>query len=215
MSHARVLLVDDHNLVRAGLRALIDAMPDIQVVGEAASGAEALERVADSRPDVVVTDISMGGINGIELASQLKRNYPYIKVVVLSVHTESEFVHQALTAGACGYLIKDAATKELELAIRAALQGQVYLSPAVSKRVVDGYLQQTGTGPLDPLTLRQREVLKLIAEGLGTKAIAFRLGVSVKTVETHRAQLMERLDIHDVPGLVRFAVRSWLVSADA
>ncbi len=120
-----------------------------------------------------------------------------------------------MTAGACGYLIKDAATKELELAIRAALQGQVYLSPAVSKRVVDGYLQQTGAGPLDPLTPRQREVLKLIAEGLGTKAIAFRLGVSVKTVETHRAQLMERLDIHDVPGLVRFAVRSGLVSADA
>ncbi len=215
MTRARVLLVDDHNLVRAGLRSLIEAMPDIDVVGEAASSAEALEKVADSRPDVVVTDISMGGTSGIELASQLKRDHPHIKVVVLSVHAESEFVYQALTAGACGYLIKDAATKELELAIRAALQGQVYLSPAVSKRVVDGYLQQTGAGPLDPLTPRQREVLKLIAEGLGTKAIAFRLGVSVKTVETHRAQLMERLDIHDVPGLVRFAVRSGLVSADA
>jgi DNA-binding NarL/FixJ family response regulator len=190
-------------------------MSGIDVVGEAASADEALAVVGELAPDVVVTDISMSGLSGIELAARLKQEHPDIKVVVLSVHVEAEFVHQALAAGACGYLIKDAATRELELAIRAALRGQVYLSPAISKRVVDGYLKQSNSGPLDPLTPRQREVLKLISEGLGTKAIAFQLGVSVKTVETHRAQLMERLDIHDVPGLVRFAVRSGLVSADA
>lgn len=215
MTSARILLVDDHNLVRAGLRSLIDSMADIDVVGEASNGDEALAAVSQCQPDIVVTDISMGGANGIDLAGKLKQLRPEIKVVVLSVHTEAEFVYQALTAGACGYLIKDAATKELELAIRAALRGQVYLSPAISRKVVDGYLQQSHGGPLDALTLRQREVLKLIAEGLGTKAIAFRLGVSVKTVETHRAQLMERLEIRDVPGLVRFAVRSGLISADA
>lgn len=215
MTAARMLLVDDHNLVRAGLRSLIDAMPGIVVVGEAANADEALEAVAELDPDLVVTDISMSGMSGIDLAARLKQDYPDVRVIVLSVHAESEFVHQALAAGACGYLIKDAATRELELAIRAALRGQIYLSPAISKRVVDGYLQHSSSSPLDPLTPRQREVLKLISEGLGTKAIAFQLGVSVKTVETHRAQLMERLDIHDVPGLVRFAVRSGLVSADA
>ena len=215
MMAARLLLVDDHNLVRAGLRSLINAMPGIDVVGEAANADEALAGVAALAPDVVVTDISMSGMSGVDLAVRLNQEYPHIKVVVLSMHAEAEFVHRALAAGACGYLIKDAATRELELAIRAALRGQVYLSPAISKCVVDGYLQGSASGPLDLLTPRQREVLKLISEGQGTKAIAFQLGVSVKTVETHRAQLMERLDIHDVPGLVRFAVRSGLVSADA
>jgi DNA-binding NarL/FixJ family response regulator len=214
MTTARLLLVDDHNLVRAGLRSLIEGMPDIEVVGEAANAEEALAGIAALAPDIVVTDISMSGLSGIELAAKLKQEYPDIRVLVLSVHAEAEFVRQALAAGACGYLIKDAATKELELAIHAALRGQVYLSPAISKGVVDGYLQHSSSSPLDPLTPRQREVLKLISEGLGTKAIAFQLGVSVKTVETHRAQLMDRLDIHDVPGLVRFAVRSGLVSAD-
>jgi len=147
MTRARVLLVDDHNLVRAGLRSLIDAKVNIDVVGKAANGDEALAGITTTLPDVVVADISMAGVNGIQLAARLKRDYTHIKVVVLSVHEKSELVYRTLTAGACGYLFKDSATKELEFAIRAALRGHVYLSPAVSRRVVDGYPQQSGAGP--------------------------------------------------------------------
>ena len=216
----RVLLVDDHALVRAGIRSLLGAMADVQVVGEAASGEEALEVADRERPDVVLMDIAMKGITGLESAAQMRERYPEVRVVILSMHSGEEYVLQALRAGAVGYLLKDAATGELELALRSVMRGESWLSPSVSRQVVEGYMHRTG-GEAAPevLTARQREVLKLVAGGKSTKEIAFLLNLSVKTVETHRAQIMERLGIRDVAGLVRYALRtvirgeSWLSPA--
>lgn len=214
MSTIRVLLADDHALVRAGFRALLEGLPGIQVVGEAGNGREALNLIQQTRPDVVLMDIAMSGLNGLEATARATRDNPHVRVIILSMHANEEYVLQALRAGAAGYLIKDADLAELELAVRAVARGETYLSPAVSKHVIAEYLRRTAgePSPLSLLTPRQREILQLIAEGLTTKEIAHTLGISVKTVETHRAALMERLDIHDVPGLVRFAVRTGLVS---
>ena len=208
----RVLLADDHALVRAGLRSLLAAMKEVEVVGEASSGEEALELAARERPDVVLMDIAMKGINGLETAARLRDRAPGVRVVILSMHSGEEYVLQALRAGAVGYLLKDAATGELELALRTVMRGESWLSPAVSRQVVEGYVQRVGgDAAADVLTARQREVLKLVAGGKSTKEIAFMLNLSVKTVETHRAQIMERLGIRDVPGLVRYALRTGLV----
>ena len=208
----RVLLADDHALVRAGLRSLLAAMKEVEVVGEASSGEEALELAARERPDVVLMDIAMKGINGLETAARLRDRAPGVRVVILSMHSGEEYVLQALRAGAVGYLLKDAATGELELALRTVMRGESWLSPAVSRQVVEGYVQRVGgDATADVLTARQREVLKLVAGGKSTKEIAFMLNLSVKTVETHRAQIMERLGIRDVPGLVRYALRTGLV----
>jgi DNA-binding NarL/FixJ family response regulator len=210
----RVLLADDHSLVRAGIRSLLGAMAEVEVIAEAASGEEALELAAREKPDVVLMDIAMKGITGLEAAARLRERHPAIRVVILSMHSGEEYVLQALRAGAAGYLLKDAATGELELALRSVMRGESWLSPAVSRQVVEGYVQRVGAGDGagdDPLTPRQREVLKRVAEGRSTKEIAFDLGLSVKTVETHRAQIMERLGIRDVAGLVRYAMRSGLV----
>lgn len=216
MTPIRVLLADDHRLLRAGLRALLEEMEGIEVVGEAADGGEALELVESHHPDIVLTDIAMPVLNGLALAARVGQAHPETKVIILSMHSSEEYVCQALRAGAVGYLLKDSGTSELELAIRAVARGESYLSPAVSKHVIADYIKRTGseTGSNDLLTPRQREVLKLIAEGHSTKAIARTLGISVKTVETHRAQLMERLDIRDVAGLVRYAIRVGMVSSD-
>ena len=211
----RVLLADDHALVRAGLRSLLAAMKEVEVVGEASSGEEALELAARERPDVVLMDIAMKGINGLETAARLRDRAPGVRVVILSMHSGEEYVLQALRAGAVGYLLKDAATGELELALRTVMRGESWLSPAVSRQVVEGYVQRVGgDATADVLTARQREVLKLVAGGKSTKEIAFMLNLSVKTVETHRAQIMERLGIRDVPGLVRYALRTGLVPPD-
>jgi DNA-binding NarL/FixJ family response regulator len=210
MSDASVILVDDHNLVRAGLRALLDSIGGVRVVAEAADGAAALELVRREPPDAVVTDITMKGMGGLELAAILQREYPQVRVVILSMHAEEDYVQQALAAGVSGYLLKDAAMLELELALRAALRGETYLSPAVSRQVVNGYVQANAASP-EVLTPRQREILILIAEGVAAKEIAYRLDISAKTVEAHRSQMMDRLDIHDIAGLVKFAIRTGLV----
>jgi DNA-binding NarL/FixJ family response regulator len=212
MAPLRVLLVDDHALVRAGMRSLLQDLPDVEVVAEAGDGAEALAAAERERPDVVLMDIAMKGMNGLEAAARLRERLPGVKVIILSMHTSEEYVLLALRAGAAAYLIKDSATSELELALKCVMRGETYLSPAISRQVVDGYVQRVGAGAgPDPLTPRQREVLKRIAEGRSTKEIAFELNLSIKTVETHRAQIMERLGIRDVAGLVRYAMRAGLV----
>ena len=216
MAPIRVLLVDDHALLRAGIRALLDGLEGIEVVGEAADGLRALEMVEALRPDLLLTDIAMPGLDGLELTARLARDFTQTRALILSMHTENEYATKALRAGAAGYLVKDAGTAELELALRAVARGESYLSPVVSKHVVAGYAQlaEAHAATSDPLTPRQREVLKLIAEGQTTKAIARRLDISVKTADTHRVQLMERLGIHDIAGLVRYAIRVGLVTAD-
>ncbi len=212
MPALRVLLADDHALVRAGMRSLLRDIEGVEVVGEAADGGQALALAERARPDVVLLDIAMKGMNGLEAAARLRELHPGIKVIILSMHASEEYVLQALRAGAAAYLIKDSATAELELALRSVMRGETYLSPAISRQVVEGYVQRVGAGAgEDPLTPRQREVLRRIAEGRSTKEIAFDLGLSVKTVETHRAQIMERLAIRDVAGLVRYAMRTGLV----
>jgi DNA-binding NarL/FixJ family response regulator len=211
----RVLLAEDHQLVRAGLRALLDPLPDIEVVGEAGDGREALALLKDREADVAILDISMPGMNGLEAAARMGDEAPATKVVILTMHSNEEYVLRALRAGVAGFLLKDAGTAELEGAIRAVVRGETYLSPGVSKKVVEGYLGRSGgSHPLDSLTPRQREVLQLIAEGYSTKQIAGLLGVGVKTIETHRTQLMDRLGIHEIAGLVRYAVRVGLVSPE-
>lgn len=217
MTHPiRVLLADDHALVRAGLRKLLESLSGVAVVGEAGDGREALALAASKKPDLVLLDITMPGLNGLEAAERIAREHPGTRVILLSMHASEEHVLRALRAGASGYLPKDAALGELELAINAVRKGETYLSPAVSRHVSD-YVRRTGAEaePRESLTPRQREILQLIAEGQSTKRIAATLGVSVKTVETHRSQLMEKLDIHDVAGLVRYAIRIGLVSPDS
>jgi DNA-binding NarL/FixJ family response regulator len=209
----RVVLADDHALVRAGMRSLLGGMAQVEVVGEAASGEEALVLAERERPDVVLMDIAMKGITGLEAAARIRDQHPGVRVIILSMHAGEEYVLQALRAGAIGYLLKDAATGELELALRSVMRGESWFSPAVSRQVVEGYVQRVGGEPVaDVLTARQREVLKLVAGGKSTKEIAFDLSLSVKTVETHRAQIMERLGIRDVAGLVRYALKTGLVS---
>jgi DNA-binding NarL/FixJ family response regulator len=216
MGPLRVILADDHTLVRAGLRKLLESVPQVDVVGEAQDGLELLELAAKLKPDLVVLDIAMPGLNGLEAAARLQRSAPATRVLVLSMHQSEEYVRQALRSGASGYLLKDAAPLELEMALAAVMRGETYLSPAVSKGVVSDYVKRLRDedNPGAQLTSRQREVLQLIAEGQSTKEIARRLDLSVKTVETHRTQLMKQLDIHEVAGLVRYAMRSGLITPD-
>lgn len=209
----KILVADDHTLVRAGLTSLIARLPEMEVVGEAADGRQALRMVRDLQPDMVLMDIAMPGLNGLEAAERIHGIHPQTKIIILSMHASEEYVAQALKAGASGYLLKDAATSELEMALKSVAAGQFYLSPAISRQVVDNYLRGGPTG-VELLTPRQREILQLVAEGKSTRDIAETLHLSVKTVETHRAQLMERLDIHDVAGLIRYALRKGLISAD-
>ena len=217
MTRVRILLADDHVLVRAGIRSLLGTLPGVEVVGEASDGQEALRLVETLRPHIVLMDIAMPGLNGLEASARIVRDHPETRVIILSMHVSEEYAARALRAGGAGYLPKDADLRELELAIQAVARGETYLSPAVSTHVVADYRRRLAEAPdvLARLTLRQREVLQLLAEGHSTKDVAFRLGVSIKTVETHRAQIMDRLDIHDLAGLVRFAVRMGLVSPDA
>jgi DNA-binding NarL/FixJ family response regulator len=215
MTPVRVLLADDHVLVRAGIRALLEDLEGVTVVGEAGNGNEVLELARKHRPDVVLLDISMPGLGGLEASAQLKQEFPEVRVLMLSMHANEEYVLQALRAGAAGYMLKDSATAELELALVAVMQGGTYLSPPISKQMVEGYVQRVGAEQpvADNLTPRQRQVLQLIAGGHSTKEIAYHLELSVKTVETHRAQLMERLQIRDIAGLVKYAIRNGLVSS--
>ncbi|HVZ86626.1 MAG TPA: response regulator transcription factor [Polyangia bacterium] len=216
----RVLLADDHALVRAGIRSLLVAIPDVESVIEAGDGHQALALLLEQRPDVALIDIGMPGLNGLELAARVGREAPATRLVIVSMHGTPSHVAQALRAGVSGYVLKDAAADELPVLLRAVSRGETYLSPAISKQVVEGYL---GRAPppglseadgLSILTSRQREILQLVAEGKSTKEIAQLLDLSIKTVETHRGQIMDRLGIHDLAGLVRYAVRTGLVSSD-
>ena len=216
MKTIRILLVDDHTLVRAGFRSLLEELAEVRIIAEAEDGREALEMVAQHRPDVVLMDIAMPGLNGLEAVARIKQEFPQTQVIILSMHATEEYVLRALRAGAAGYLLKDANIEELERALKVVMRAEVYLSPAISKLVVTGYMRHAGgeTSPLERLTPRQREILQLIAESRSSKQISQILGVSLKTVETHRAELMARLDIHDIAGLVRYAIRVGLVSPE-
>jgi DNA-binding NarL/FixJ family response regulator len=213
----RVLLADDHNLVRAGLRALLEDLPDVKVVGECSDGRQALAMILEVRPDITLLDIGMPGLNGLDAAARIAAEAPGTKVVIVSMHSNERYVAQAMAAGVAGYVLKDAFVDELPVLLRSVMRGETYLSPAISKRVVDALRQRLAVNGEEaaegPLTPRQREILQLLAEGKNTKEIAHMLSLSAKTVETHRAQIMERLDIHDVPGLVRYAIRSGLIDS--
>jgi DNA-binding NarL/FixJ family response regulator len=216
MNPIRILLADDHALVRAGIRTLLEKIPNVEVVGEASTGRQALEMVKTTLPNLVLMDIAMAELGGLEALPRITKDFPGVKVIILSAHANEEYVIRALRSAAAGYMLKDAATAELELAIRSVTEDKTYLSPSISRTVIDSYLERVG-GPLSPLeqlTSRQREILQSIAEGKNTKEIASDLDISFKTVESHRLQLMERLNIHDIPGLVRYAIRSGLVSAE-
>ncbi len=213
----RVLLADDHTLVRAGLRKLLESIAGFEVVGEADDGLALLTLVQQQQPDLVLMDIGMPGLNGLEATARVMKDWPMTRVVILSMHQNEEYVRQALRHGAAAYLLKDAAPLELEQALQAVLRGDTYLSPAVSRGVLNDYVSRLRKDeqPGDTLTPRQREVLKLIAAGLSTKEIARSLDLSVKTVDTHRSQMMKQLDIHEVAGLVRYAMRVGLISSDS
>ena len=213
MNDARILLVEDHTLVRAGFRMLLEKIPGIVVIGEVSDGLSAIKMAKDLEPDVVLMDIAMRGMNGLEATRRIRQDGLRAKILMLSMYTNEEYLKEALSAGAAGYLLKDADRNELEVAIKAVCRGETYLTPSMAKFTVDAYCrgEETPTGPLARLTARQREILQLIAEGSSTKQIAQRLDLSVKTVETHRTQLMERLEIHDIAGLVRLAIRTGLV----
>ena len=214
MTQIQVLLADDHKLVRAGIRSLLERMPEVEVVAEASDGREAIRLVEQHEPQVVLMDLAMPELNGLEATRHLTLAFPKIRVLILSIYADQEHVYQALVAGAAGYLLKGAATDELELAIRSVAQGETYLSPPVSKPVIMEYIRRTdiGVNSRAGLSPRQTQILKLIAEGKTSKQAALELAISVKTVETHRAALMKRTGVHDVAGLVRYAVKVGLVN---
>jgi DNA-binding NarL/FixJ family response regulator len=213
----RVLLADDHTLVRAGIRALLEKLPGFEVAGEASDGREVIVLIKTHQPDVVLMDISMPGLNGLQALARITRDFPQVRVIILSMHPNDEYVMQALKSGASGYLLKRAATAELPAALKSVVGGEMYLSREIASRFLKKFpLQQIArsTSPLEQLTPRQREILQLLAEGQTTKAIASILKINGKTVEYHRSKLMAVLKIFDVPGLVRFAMRTGLVSAE-
>ncbi|MEO5677235.1 MAG: response regulator transcription factor [Usitatibacter sp.] len=217
MSALRILLADDHALMRAGIRALVEVVPGQTIVAEAANGRDAVALAKTHRPDLVMMDITMSELNGIEAGAQIRADNPGARVLMLSMHTSEEFVRRAMKSGASGYLVKDSAPLELQMAIDSIMRGEIYLSPRISRHLVSGVhggASPQGDVPLESLTARHREVLQMIAEGKSTKAMAFVLKVSVKTIETHRAALMDRLGIHDLAGLVIYAVRHKLVSLE-
>lgn len=211
--HIKVMIVEDHDLVRAGIKALLQNVPDVEVVAEAGDGYEALRKVEVFGPDLLLMDIALPGMNGLETTATAVQQFPEVKIIILSMHSNEEYVWQALNSGAKGYLLKNATTAELELAIKAVARGESYLSPPVSAQLVDDFTRRARGQPssFDKLTPRQREILHLIAKGYTTQQVAEELRISPKTVETHRTQLMQRLEIFDIAGLVRYAVRIGLV----
>jgi DNA-binding NarL/FixJ family response regulator len=218
MKAIRVLLAEDHTIVRKGLRALLADEPDIEVIAEAEDGREAVQMAQQSLPDVVLMDLSMPGLNGLEATRQIKRRVPEVKVLVLTRHANEEYVFQILRAGASGYVVKKAAPAELVSAVRAVSRGDSFLSPAISRTVIEEYVRQAEAMVQDSyeqLTDREREVLQLIAEGHSSREIAERLTISEKTVRTHRANLMDKLDLHSTAELTQYAMRKGLVCLDS
>jgi DNA-binding NarL/FixJ family response regulator len=214
----RIVIADDHALVRQGFRALLAAVPDFEVVGEAANGREALRVIRTLVPEVALMDISMPEMNGMDATALALRQHPNLKVIIVSMHATEAYVLEALRAGAAGYLLKDADAGDLERAIRTVVRGERFLTPSVSHHLIDRFIraERGEQTPLaDALTPRQREVLQLVAEGRSTREISLRLHLSVKTIETHRAHLMERLQIFDVAGLTRYALRIGLVDPES
>lgn len=218
MPTIKVFIADDHTMVRQGLASVLASSSDIKVVGEAGNGHEALSKLRRIHPDVAVIDITMEGLNGLEVARRIRKSYPKIKVLILSVHSQEEYVIEAFKIGASGYLVKDAAVDELITAIRAVHRGDAYLSPSIARRLIDDYLDKAKAldeESLQPrLTDREVEVLQLIAEGNSNSEIASLLNISIKTVATHRAHLMKKLDIHDALGLGKYAIRKGLIQID-
>jgi DNA-binding NarL/FixJ family response regulator len=213
----RVLLADDHNIVREGLRSLLEKDPEIEVVAMADNGRTAVQLARDLKPDVAVLDIAMPEMNGIEATRRISRDDPEIRVLALSMHSARRFVTEALSAGAKGYLLKDCAAEELVRAIRTVAGNETYLSPKVAGLIVKDYLKHSPDSAPSVescLTNREREILQLIAEGESTKEIAFKIGVSIKTVETHRQQIMKKLNLHSVAELTRYAIREGLTPLD-
>ena len=214
MKAIRTLIADDHALVRAGIRALVEKINGVTVVAEAGKGSEAKELITDLQPDLVLLDITMPDGNGFDVLLHVQKNFPETRIIVLTVHEAGEYAIRALREGAAGFLPKSAASTELEQAIQTVMNGEVYISPETSRKTLLEYGKGTKRDLLETLSPRQREVLRMIAEGRTTKQIAQMLEISVKTVETHRSQLMERLDIHDVAGLVRYAIIVGLIEVE-
>ncbi len=211
----KVLLADDHKIVRDGLRTLLEKHDDIVVVGEAEDGREALQLSRKLQPDVVVMDIAMPDLNGIEAARQLLAEYPGIRIAALSMHSDKRFVSEMLKAGASAYLLKDCAFEELITAIRTIMTGKIYLSPGIAGVVIEDYIRKGSSMESSVFSLlsdREREVLQLMAEGRSTKEVAAHLNVSIKTVETHRTNIMTKLDIHSIAELTKYAIREGLTS---
>ena len=211
----RILIVEDHTLLRAGLRALLTQDTDIEIVGEASDGRDAIQAVGELLPHLVLMDLNMPGMNGIEAILDIKRRYPETRVLVLTIHKTEEYIHESLRAGADGYILKDATHDELRVAVRSVLNGKTYLSPDISSKVINGYLgvgnSPSSSSVWDSLTHREREVLKLVAEGHPNKFIANYFSLSVKTVEKHRSNLMKKLNLHNASTLTAYAIEKGLV----
>jgi len=211
----RIVLADDHQIIRDGLRHLLKTQKDMDVLAEAEDGRSAVQLVEELKPDVVILDVAMPDLNGIEAARQIRSRYPNVRIVALSMHSDRRFIAEMLKAGASGYLLKDSAFEELAQAVRTVVAGKMYLSPQITGGIIEDYVLRLPNGQesaASVLTPREREVLQLVAEGKSTKQIAGHLNVSVKTVETHRRQLMEKLNLHTVAELTKYAVREGLTS---
>jgi DNA-binding NarL/FixJ family response regulator len=210
----RILLADDHTLMRSGIRALLEDEPGLTVIGEAEDGRSAVAQACKLRPDVVIMDIAMPLLNGLEATRQIRQQCPRVRVLILSMHDNEEYIRQVLEAGAMGYILKDAAARELISAIRSVYRGEAVLSPAVTRLVIEDYLRWGGTRPQDEsdgLSPREREVLQLIAEGYTNKQIAEILSISIKTVQAHRNNLMGKLDLHDRGELIKYAIQKKII----
>ena len=214
MNKIRVLLADDHTILRDGIRALLDDQADIEVIGEAQDGLSTVKMVAKLKPDVVIMDIAMPMMNGLEATRQIQRDYPQVRVLILTMHENEEYIRQVLAAGALGYVLKDAAAHDLLGAIRAVHRGEAVLSPAITRLVIEDYLRWGDIRPADisnGLTPREREILQLIAEGYTNKEIAEILSLSVKTIQSHRSNLMSKLDLHDRGELIKYAIQKKII----
>jgi two-component system, NarL family, response regulator NreC len=217
MSEIQILLADDHSVMRTGLRLVLERQPDFRVVAEAADGRQAVALAQQHRPDVIVMDVTMPNLNGIEAARQICAAQPHTSIVMLSMHSDEAYVLRALKAGARGYLLKESAESDLIAAIRAVYTGKAFFSPAVSRMLVEDYVRQLQDREIEDsyelLTTREREVLQLIAEGKANKETAAELGIGIKTVEKHREHLMQKLDIHDTAGLTRYAISAGIIES--
>lgn len=211
----RIVLVDDHTVLRDGLKSLLNYESDLNVIGDASDGREAIALVDDLKPDIMVTDISMPGLNGIESVRAIRQNHPHLRIIILSMHAGQEYVIQALQAGANGYVVKQADASEVLTAIRAVMAGGAYLSPTISQHIIDGYLSQNLEDLSGPkLTTREREVAQLLAEGESTRSISEILTISIKTVETHRMNIMKKLNAKSQTDLIKYALKQGWISLD-